>query len=202
VRCSSSSYLGRTSSSNARQLQEQEQQRGVHFLEWAEQVEFDAAAMQTCHTGAGSSGTSSSSSIQSFTEEQLLEAQGGWEFVRPPDASSSYTTLIDPQVPPAAAAGGSAGSARQAAVAPAAAAVGAANTSLSGAAGGSGELQEVQLVVTKPSSLLNKAGGGGGGYQLRIHTADKIGAALPAGQHVYVEVMGSTGAVLATQLPR
>jgi hypothetical protein len=55
------------------------------------------AAMQTCHTGAGSSGTSSSS-IWSFTEEQLLEAQGGWEFVHPPDARSSYTTLIDPHV--------------------------------------------------------------------------------------------------------
>lgn len=195
VRCSSS-YLGRTSSSNARQLQEQEQQRGVHFLEWAEQVEFDAAAMQT-RNGAGSSGTSSSSSIQSFTEEQLLEAQGGWEFVRPPDTSSSYTTLIDSQLPAPAAVGASAGSARQAAVP---AVVGAGKGSLSGAAGGSGELQEVQLVVTKPSSLLNK--GGVGRYQLRIYTADKIGAALPAGQHLCVEVMGSTGAVLSTQLPR
>jgi hypothetical protein len=186
-----------------RRLQEQEQQRGVHFLEWAEQVEYDAAAMQARQTSAGSSGTSSSSSIQSFTEEQLLEAQGGWEFVRPPDASSSYTTLIDTQIPPAAAAGASAGSERQAALSAApAAAVGAANRSVSGAAGGSGELQEVLLVVTKPTSLLNKAGVGSGGYQLRIHTSDKIGAALAPGQHVCVEVMGSTGAVLSTQLPR
>ena len=49
-------------------------------------------------SGVGSSGTSSSSSsIQSFTEEQVLEAQGGWEFVRSPEASSSYTTLITSQ---------------------------------------------------------------------------------------------------------
>lgn len=196
VRCSSS-YLGRSSSSSGAQLTTHEQ-RGVRFLEWAEQVEFDAAALQGRSTVAGhSSGTSSSSSIQSFTEEQLLEAQGGWEFVRPPEASSSYTTLIK-----ADSCGGRAGScpaipADQGSLAAAAAA-----STARGGGAGSGELQEVSLVMSKPVSLVNKARGGGSEYQLHVYTADKIAAALPAGQQVCVQVLGSTGALLTTQLPR
>lgn len=197
VRCNSS-YLGRTSSSSAQQLQEQgRQQRGVHFQGWAEQVVFDPAAMQgRC---IGSSGTSSSSSIQSFTEEQLLEAQSGWEFVRPPDASSSYTTLIDSQMAGAAAAPAGRG---QAGAVAAVSSCPFASIPASGATGGSGELQEVALIETKPVSLLDKARGGGCEYQLRLHTANKVSAALPAGQQVFVEVLGSTGALLTTQLPR
>ena len=196
VRCSSS-YLGRSGSERARHAQEQ-QQRGVHFLEWAEQLEFDAAAAQGRRSGVGSSGTSSSSSIQSFTEEQLLEAQGGWEFVRPPDASSSYTTLITSQ-------GESPAGIRAGvqAAGPAADSAAAVDPGAFGAAGvGGDDLQEVSLVVAKPAGPGKAGGGGGSEYQLRIHTADKIGAALPSGQHVCLEVLGSTGALLTTQLPR
>jgi hypothetical protein len=205
VRCSSS-YLGRTSSSGARQQQEAGE-RGVHFLEWAEQVEFDAAAMQSRRGGAaaGSSSSSGSSSVQSFTEEQLLEAQGGWEFVRPPESTSSYTTLIDP-TPSAAAAAVSAAATGPGmgpvsrTLQPPEATRGGLYSSSAGPS--AGDLQEVPLVSSKPVSLMNKAGGGGAQYQLRIHTADKMGAALPAGQHVCVEVLGSTGILLTSQLPR
>jgi hypothetical protein len=56
--------------------------------------------------------------------------------------------------------------------------------------------------VAKPAGPGKAGGGGGSEYQLRIYTADKIGAALPSGQHVYLEVLGSTSALLTTQLPR
>ena len=67
---------------------------------------------------------------------------------------------------------------------------------------GGDDLQEVSLVVAKPAGPGKAGGGGGSEYQLRIYTAYKIGAALPSGQHVCLEVLGSTGALLTTQLPR
>jgi hypothetical protein len=45
-------------------------------------------------SAGGGSSDSSSSSVESFTEEQLLEAQGGWEFVRPSESQASYSTLM------------------------------------------------------------------------------------------------------------
>lgn len=155
VSAGSATYLG----SRARKV--------VRFQQWAQQLEYEA--------GSSSDG---GSSLASLTEEQLLEAQGEYEFTTYAGPMTGYGDLLlggtDAIAGTASAAAAAvASSSSNISAFQAAAAVG----QRGGSDGGAATLQEVPLVASKPSHKAAE-------YKLRLYTADKLTAGLPGGQTV------------------
>ncbi|KAI8476312.1 MAG: hypothetical protein J3K34DRAFT_273351 [Monoraphidium minutum] len=183
--------------------------KGVRFGQFAEQLEFDAGGRGGSDDGG--------SSVVSFTEEQLLEAQGG-------DELTTYGSEL--------AWGGGAGLDSYQRLA---AGGGGSGPGGGGPGGGAGQQQDAEQQQQlqqqhrggEQQADLGAAGGGGGGvaawepvalseaaaalrpaskaaeYRLRVITGDRLSGGLAAGQRVHIQLLGAGGAVLAAhELPR
>jgi len=156
----------------------------VRFGRYAEQLEFEQA---------GGPGGSDDSSVISFTEEQLLEAQGEGEITTYSAAAGpdgyDYTTALLPAAEGVEARSEGAEQQQQQAI------------SVVDESSINGAFEEVALSKAAASRQAAAAAQATAEYRLRLITGDRLSAGLASGQRIWVEIQGPEGS-FSQELPR